>query len=116
MRASSGVSSTGSHRSSTASHTTSTAASGTSSCVAFDMPLHQTLEVWFGAMAAMAPVPPRQQQPQPGSSKYDYVKVRVRLSERHYYVLSRFLVSRVLTATKVCRTHAPRRPCKVARH
>ena len=40
---------------------------------------------------------------QPGSSKYDFVKVRVRLSERHYYVLSRFLVSRVLSATKVIR-------------
>jgi len=35
------------------------------------------------------------------SSKYDFVKVRVWLSNRHYYVLSRFLMSRVLTAIKV---------------
>jgi len=35
------------------------------------------------------------------SSKYDFVKVRVWLSSRHYYVLSRFLISRVLTAIKV---------------
>lgn len=35
------------------------------------------------------------------SSKYDFVKVRVYLSKTHYYVLSRFLVNRVLTATQV---------------
>ncbi|GAM21049.1 hypothetical protein SAMD00019534_042240 [Acytostelium subglobosum LB1] len=34
------------------------------------------------------------------SSKYDFVKVKVRL-EDHYYVLSRFLISRVLNVTKV---------------
>ena len=34
------------------------------------------------------------------ASKYDLVKVRVWL-EDHYYVLSRFLVSRMLTVTKV---------------
>ncbi|EGC39490.1 hypothetical protein DICPUDRAFT_74916 [Dictyostelium purpureum] len=34
------------------------------------------------------------------SSKYDFVKVKVRL-ENHYYVLSRFLISRVLNVTKV---------------
>ena len=34
------------------------------------------------------------------SSKYDFVKVKVWL-EDHYYVLSRFLVSRVLNVTKV---------------
>jgi len=49
---------------------------------------------------------PHAEVPQPGSSKYDYVKVRVGLSDRHYYVLSRYLVSRVLTATKV-RPYAP---------
>lgn len=35
------------------------------------------------------------------SSKYDFVKVKVYLSKKHYYILSRFLVSRVLTATQV---------------
>ncbi|KAM9953688.1 hypothetical protein ACTFIR_008779 [Dictyostelium discoideum] len=34
------------------------------------------------------------------SSKYDFVKVKVQL-ENHYYVLSRFLISRVLNVTKV---------------
>jgi hypothetical protein len=35
-------------------------------------------------------------------SKYDFVKVRVHLADSgHYYVLSRFLVSRVLTSTTV---------------
>ncbi|KYR02624.1 hypothetical protein DLAC_00072 [Tieghemostelium lacteum] len=34
------------------------------------------------------------------SSKYDFVKVKVSL-ENHYYVLSRFLISRVLNVTKV---------------
>lgn len=37
----------------------------------------------------------------PSFSKYDFVKVRVWLSDEHYYVLSRFLVSRVLTSIKV---------------
>ena len=31
----------------------------------------------------------------PGMSKYDFVKIRVHLGS-HYYVLSRFLVSRML--------------------
>jgi len=53
-----------------------------------------------GMSAAMSGEPSAE-VPQPGSSKYDYVKVRVGLSDRHYYVLSRYLVSRVLTATKV---------------
>lgn len=37
------------------------------------------------------------------SSKYDFVKVRVWLGDNadHYYVLSRFLVSRMLTVTKI---------------
>ena len=43
-----------------------------------------------------------------GSSKYDFVKVRVSLSPRHAYVLSRFLVSRVLTAARVRGTDAVR--------
>jgi tRNA uridine 5-carbamoylmethylation protein Kti12 len=34
------------------------------------------------------------------SSKYDFVKVKVSL-ENHYYVLSRFIVSRILTAVNV---------------
>lgn len=38
-----------------------------------------------------------------GSSKYDYVKVKVWLGDNadHYYVLSRFLLSRMLTVTKI---------------
>lgn len=37
------------------------------------------------------------------SSKYDFVKVKVWLGENadHYYVLSRFLLCRMLTVTKV---------------
>ncbi|KAI4302834.1 hypothetical protein MLD38_038535 [Melastoma candidum] len=37
------------------------------------------------------------------SSKYDYVKVKVWLGDKcdHYYVLSRFLLSRMLTVTKI---------------
>ncbi|ORX83545.1 hypothetical protein BCR32DRAFT_291945 [Anaeromyces robustus] len=41
-------------------------------------------------------------------SKYDFVKVLVYLSGEHYYVLSRFLISRMLTATKVDYYHAVR--------
>jgi hypothetical protein len=40
----------------------------------------------------------------PGMSKYDFVKIRVHLGS-HYYVLSRFLVSRML---QVC-MHLPLR-------
>jgi 2-phosphoglycerate kinase len=36
-----------------------------------------------------------------GFSKYDFVKVKVYLSDEHYYILSRFLTCRVLTAVKV---------------
>jgi len=39
-------------------------------------------------------------------SKYDFVKVLVYLSGEHYYVLSRFLVSRMLTASKIDYVHA----------
>ncbi|KAJ7535113.1 hypothetical protein O6H91_12G018700 [Diphasiastrum complanatum] len=41
--------------------------------------------------------------PRSTSSKYDFVKVRVWLGESadHYYVLSRFLLSRMLTVTKI---------------
>ncbi|BBN03400.1 hypothetical protein MPTK1_2g23160 [Marchantia polymorpha subsp. ruderalis] len=41
--------------------------------------------------------------PRHTSSKYDFVKVRVWLGDNsdHYYVLSRFLVSRMLTVTKI---------------
>ncbi|ORY66896.1 hypothetical protein LY90DRAFT_667826 [Neocallimastix californiae] len=41
-------------------------------------------------------------------SKYDFVKVLVYLSGEHYYVLSRFLISRMLTATQVDYYHAVR--------
>mmetsp|Transcript_27166 Transcript_27166/g.44294 ORF Transcript_27166/g.44294 Transcript_27166/m.44294 type:complete len:808 (-) Transcript_27166:149-2572(-) len=37
----------------------------------------------------------------PPASKYDFVKVRVHLEEGHYYVFSRFLLSRVLTVTMI---------------
>ncbi|EFA76300.1 hypothetical protein PPL_10063 [Heterostelium album PN500] len=44
---------------------------------------------------------PQDSSVHPGpSSKYDFVKVKVRL-EDHYYVLSRFLISRVLNVTQV---------------
>lgn len=41
--------------------------------------------------------------PRRTSSKYDFVKVKVWIGANsdHYYVLSRFLVSRMLTVTKV---------------
>ncbi|KFK27902.1 hypothetical protein AALP_AA8G444900 [Arabis alpina] len=40
--------------------------------------------------------------PRNASSKYDFVKVKVWLGDAdHYYVLSRFLVSRMLTVTKI---------------
>lgn len=44
--------------------------------------------------------------PRRTSSKYDFVKVKVWIGENsdHYYVLSRFLVSRMLTVTKVSET------------
>ncbi len=42
-------------------------------------------------------------------TKYDFVKVKVWL-EDHYYVLSRFIVSRVLTLTKVNRSSAMMTP------
>ena len=37
------------------------------------------------------------------TSKYDYVKIKVWLGENqeHYYILSRFLISRMLTVTRV---------------
>jgi len=41
-------------------------------------------------------------------SKYDFIKVLVYLSGEHYYVLSRFLISRMLTATQVDYYHAVR--------
>lgn len=39
-------------------------------------------------------------------SKYDFVKVQVFLSEEHHYVLSRYLISRVLTSIRVKGSHA----------
>jgi len=37
------------------------------------------------------------------SSKYDFVKIKVWLGENreHYYILSRFLIARMLTVTRV---------------
>mmetsp|Transcript_41337 Transcript_41337/g.107030 ORF Transcript_41337/g.107030 Transcript_41337/m.107030 type:complete len:201 (-) Transcript_41337:3086-3688(-) len=40
------------------------------------------------------------------SSKYDFVKVKVRVKD-HYYILSRFLISRVLAVTEVRVLRAP---------
>uniref|UniRef100_A0A7S1H0V6 2-phosphoglycerate kinase n=2 Tax=Hemiselmis andersenii TaxID=464988 RepID=A0A7S1H0V6_HEMAN len=45
-------------------------------------------------------IPPRHPEVGRASSKYDFVKVRVWLAD-HYYTFSRFLVSRVLSVTKV---------------
>ncbi|KAI8089169.1 uncharacterized protein BX664DRAFT_332348 [Halteromyces radiatus] len=42
------------------------------------------------------------------ASKYDFVKVRVHLSEQHYYVLSRFILCRMLTAAQINYVHALR--------
>eukprot|EP00897_Mesotaenium_endlicherianum_P007861 jgi/Mesen1/7102/ME000369S06424 len=58
-------------------------------------------------MAASAQAPgmrsPTVRPPRHTSSKYDFVKVRVWLGDNsdHYYVLSRFLVSRMLTVTRI---------------
>ncbi|KAE8715965.1 P-loop containing nucleoside triphosphate hydrolases superfamily protein isoform 2 [Hibiscus syriacus] len=48
-------------------------------------------------------IPSGKFSPRNGSSKYDFVKVKVWLGENadHYYVLSRFLLSRMLTVTKI---------------
>ncbi|EFJ08594.1 hypothetical protein SELMODRAFT_448010 [Selaginella moellendorffii] len=55
--------------------------------------------------AAAAPLPPADgsRPPRHATSKYDFVKVRVWLGENsdHYYVFSRFLLSRMLTVTKI---------------
>ncbi|KAI9246267.1 hypothetical protein BDA99DRAFT_527261 [Phascolomyces articulosus] len=48
------------------------------------------------------------QRPKNTSSKYDFVKVRVHLPNEHYYVLSRFLLSRMLTAARIDYGHALR--------
>jgi 2-phosphoglycerate kinase len=42
------------------------------------------------------------------ASKYDFVKVKVYLSSQHYYVLSRFLLCRMLTAARIEYGHALR--------
>lgn len=39
-----------------------------------------------------------------GYSKYDFIKVKVFL-DQHFYILSRFLISRTLTLCKVMRLH-----------
>lgn len=49
-------------------------------------------------------------------SKYDFVKVLVYLSGEHYYVLSRFLISRMLTATQVNYYHAVRIALDLKKH
>ncbi|XP_074574622.1 uncharacterized protein LOC141831083 [Curcuma longa] len=47
--------------------------------------------------------PPARWPSRNASSKYDFVKVKVWLGDNadHYYVLSRFLLSRMLTVTKI---------------
>ncbi|KAH7288858.1 hypothetical protein KP509_31G047000 [Ceratopteris richardii] len=52
---------------------------------------------------AVSGTPPLPAHSRHNSSKYDFVKVKVWLgdSANHYYVLSRFLVSRMLTVTKI---------------
>uniref|UniRef100_A0A6N2KS45 2-phosphoglycerate kinase n=2 Tax=Salix viminalis TaxID=40686 RepID=A0A6N2KS45_SALVM len=49
------------------------------------------------------------------SSKYDFVKVRVWLGDNadHYYVLSRFLLSRMLTVTKLLKLLLSSRSCSL---
>eukprot|EP00741_Cyanophora_paradoxa_P008828 tig00001376_g8545.t1 len=62
-----------------------------------------------GPPAPSATKPPKYERAGPlesfsvkaGASKYDYVKVRVHLEEGHYYVLSRFLLSRMLSVTMI---------------
>lgn len=49
-------------------------------------------------------------------TKYDFVKVRVNLSDRHYYILSRFLISRVLMATKIASGHAVKIALALKKH
>ncbi|XVF54955.1 hypothetical protein PTKIN_Ptkin05aG0222300 [Pterospermum kingtungense] len=48
-------------------------------------------------------LPSAKASPRHASSKYDFVKVKVWLGDNadHYYVLSRFLLSRMLTVTKI---------------
>ncbi|XVF49376.1 hypothetical protein PTKIN_Ptkin04bG0006400 [Pterospermum kingtungense] len=48
-------------------------------------------------------LPHAKSSPRNASSKYDFVKVKVWLGDNadHYYVLSRFLLSRMLTVTKI---------------
>ncbi|XP_022738950.1 uncharacterized protein LOC111291451 isoform X3 [Durio zibethinus] len=48
-------------------------------------------------------LPSAKSSPRNASSKYDFVKVKVWLGDNadHYYVLSRFLLSRMLTVTKI---------------
>lgn len=58
----------------------------------------------FGKHANFAPTaPPARTSSRNVSSKYDFVKVKVWLGDNadHYYVLSRFLLSRMLTVTKI---------------
>jgi 2-phosphoglycerate kinase len=40
------------------------------------------------------------------SSKYDFVKVRIWLTDTNHYILSRFLISRFLTSTQIKSSHA----------
>lgn len=53
--------------------------------------------------AAASNTPARRFSTRNASSKYDFVKVKVWLGDNadHYYVLSRFLLSRMLTVTKI---------------
>lgn len=45
-------------------------------------------------------VPKKKNKKFSGSAKYDYVKVKIML-EKHYYIFSRFILSRMLTLSQV---------------
>lgn len=52
------------------------------------------------------------QKRKPGSSKYDFIKVRVTIGE-HYYVLSRFILSRMLMSVRIGQLEAIRLALRV---
>ncbi|KAF3780631.1 2-phosphoglycerate kinase [Nymphaea thermarum] len=74
------------------------AAETSSSCLAADSMVEGSEE---------PAMPPGRLSARNTSSKYDFVKVKVWLGDNadHYYVLSRFLLSRMLTVTKVIPNH-----------
>ncbi|KAG5492932.1 hypothetical protein JKF63_01512 [Porcisia hertigi] len=50
------------------------------------------------------------------SSKYDVIKVKVRLNDKHYYVLSRFFLSKMLTFCRVSEDIALRMSLDIKKH